>query len=365
MAIKVNETTVIDNSRNASLVGISVGGLDPATGPIATCSLKSGGFGYNAGVYTNQVLSGGGVYATFDITVELGAVTGITLKSGGSGFSPLDYIAIPALGGSGSGGVITVNTVTSAGANIYSSAPRLRLANNDTSLDANQEIGSIFFNTRDANANGAGDLVKLIAKAESTSAGGRLEVWTTSSGGTSSICATFGGNNDFRLYNSASTYYHTFSNNPTANRTLTLPDWTGTVDVFPSGTVMLFVQSAAPTGWTKSATHNNKALRVVSGTVSTGGTVAFTTAFASKSVSGTVGSTTLTINQIPSHNHTYSFPGSSFIYLASGPGAYGLGDAYTYTSGNAGGGQGHTHTFTGTAIDLAVQYVDVIIATKD
>jgi hypothetical protein len=30
-----------------------------------------------------------------------------------------------------------------------------------------------------------------------------------------------------------------------------------------------------------------------------------------------------------------------------------------------GGGGSHTHTFTGTAINLAVQYVDVIIATKD
>ena len=30
-----------------------------------------------------------------------------------------------------------------------------------------------------------------------------------------------------------------------------------------------------------------------------------------------------------------------------------------------GGGLGHDHTFTGTAINLAVQYVDVIIATKD
>ena len=30
-----------------------------------------------------------------------------------------------------------------------------------------------------------------------------------------------------------------------------------------------------------------------------------------------------------------------------------------------GGGGSHNHTFTGTAINLAVQYVDVIIATKN
>jgi hypothetical protein len=65
-------------------------------------------------------------------------------------------------------------------------------------------------------------------------------------------------------------------------------------DKFPSGTRLLFQQTAAPTGWTKDTTHNDKALRVVSGTVTTGGTVAFTTAFASQSVTGTIANTTAT-----------------------------------------------------------------------
>jgi len=37
------------------------------------------------------------------------------------------------------------------------------------------------------------------------------------------------------------------------------------VQPFPTGTVMVFYQASAPTGWTKSTSHNNKALRVVSG----------------------------------------------------------------------------------------------------
>ena len=41
--------------------------------------------------------------------------------------------------------------------------------------------------------------------------------------------------------------------------------------VFASGTKMLFQQTAAPTGWTKDTTHNDKALRITSGTVGTGG----------------------------------------------------------------------------------------------
>ena len=232
----------------------------------------------------------------------------------------------------------------------------------------------------------------------------------------------------------------------------------------PSGTVMLFVQTAAPTGWTKSTTHDNKALRVVSGTASSGGTVAFTTAFASQGVAGSISSTTatnqattatgsisvtvsagtlsvgagtlgtnnttqggsvslssggsvsgytLTVADIPSHTHTinqgypysggggnypatddgasygsmvsaatggggshshgfsnpsYSFTGSAHNHSISGspslsgsPSVTGqsfTGSAHNHTQ------DAHSHTFTGTAINLAVQYVDVIIATK-
>jgi hypothetical protein len=135
---------------------------------------------------------------------------------------------------------------------------------------------------------------------------------------------------------------------------------------FPSGTVMLFVQTAAPTGWTKSSAHDNKALRVVTGSVSTGGTVAFTTAFASQAVSGTVGSTTLSTNEIPSHNHTTSVQAISFGTNPSFPGRGGPQIANNAgLSSSTGGGGSHNHTFSGTAINLAVQYVDVIIATKD
>jgi hypothetical protein len=152
-----------------------------------------------------------------------------------------------------------------------------------------------------------------------------------------------------------------------------IPSWaTASSGGFPSGTAMLFAQTSAPTGWTKSTTHDNKALRVVSGTASSGGSVAFTTAFASQAVSGTVGTsgaTTLSTSQIPSHTHTNTFP-----TWGGCPGYNGWGRRSTptptaaLTSDSTGGGGSHDHaggTFTGTAINLAVQYVDVIIATKD
>lgn len=137
---------------------------------------------------------------------------------------------------------------------------------------------------------------------------------------------------------------------------------------FPAGTLMLFQQTAAPTGWTKQTTHNNKALRVVSGTASTGGSVAFTTAFASKGVAGTVGATTLTTTQIPSHQHNNGMTGPGSIAQAPAPSIMGSSGgiaAYRNATQGTGGGGSHDHTFSGTAIDLAVQYVDLIIAAKD
>lgn len=141
---------------------------------------------------------------------------------------------------------------------------------------------------------------------------------------------------------------------------------------FASGTIMLFAQTAAPTGWTKNTTtNNNSALRVVTGTASTGGTVDFTTAFASQSVAGTNSSYTLTTPDIPGHTHTVSTASGSFLTSSGGGVAIGSGASNwgatgsPITSGSTGGGGGHTHTFTGTAINLAVKYVDVIQASKD
>jgi hypothetical protein len=173
---------------------------------------------------------------------------------------------------------------------------------------------------------------------------------------------------------------------------------------FPAGTVMLFVQTSAPTGWTKSTTHDNKALRVVSGTAGSGGSAAFTTAFGtpsvSGSVSGTVGNTTLTTEQMPAHSHTGSaastsltgafairqggFTSPSGVFFGSNSGtAFDGGSSFTanrtmnidaththtLTLGGTGGGGSHNHSFSGSLASatatINVAYVDVIIATKD
>lgn len=131
-----------------------------------------------------------------------------------------------------------------------------------------------------------------------------------------------------------------------------------------SGTVMLFMQTSAPTGWTKSTTHNNKAIRIVSGTASSGGSTAFTSVFASRTPAGTVDSTTLAIGNIPSHSHTTTFGGSDITSVTTS-GHQTAADSTTGSTQNAGGGTGHTHSFSGTSMDFAVQYVDVIAAAKD
>lgn len=190
----------------------------------------------------------------------------------------------------------------------------------------------------------------------------------------------------------------------------------GTAGGFPAGTRMMFAQTAAPTGWTKdTVNYNNHALRVVTGTAATGGTVDFTVAFASQSVAGsianttatgsvsisggavasttatgTVDATTLATSQLPSHNHTYTGSQSSTFDQngtrvqhssvgslsktvdntgSGGSHTHGFtGTAHTHTFTQPTGtftGTAHNHTFTGTAINLAVKYLDVITATKN
>lgn len=158
--------------------------------------------------------------------------------------------------------------------------------------------------------------------------------------------------------------------------------------LIPSGTVMLFVQTAAPTGWTKSTTHNDKALRIVSGSASGGGNTAFSSTFVNRTPAGTVSGTNtggavsdagLTEAQLPSHAHTEQLMSSVATMTTTGTRIGGSGSGTTNrtaTSPTLGTGSGSVHghgftqpswsgTFTGTALDFGVQYVDAIIAIKD
>jgi len=144
----------------------------------------------------------------------------------------------------------------------------------------------------------------------------------------------------------------------------------------PSGSVFLLYQANAPTGWTKVTTQDNKALRVVSGTGGgMGGSTAFTSVFTSRTPSGSVSMTnaavTLSQSQIPSHNHTFA---GSYGYDRYNMNYYGWNQTAgtnpsTNSTNSTGGGQSHTHantaSFSGSSMDFAVQYINIILCSKN
>jgi hypothetical protein len=84
---------------------------------------------------------------------------------------------------------------------------------------------------------------------------------------------------------------------------------------FAAGTAILFYQAAAPTGWTKATTQDNKGLRVVSGATggSAGGTTAFSTVFTNQTPTGTVA---VSLNNATATNQAQTAGGS--VTLAAG-----------------------------------------------
>lgn len=158
----------------------------------------------------------------------------------------------------------------------------------------------------------------------------------------------------------------------------------GLGDVLPGGTKMVFTQATAPTGWTIDTTNVGATLRMNNIGGGTGGSLDFTNVFANQvvtgtvslgnlSVSGTVGSTSLNVNQIASHTHTYLTRNqccTENVPVESGQMA-----RQNTNTGAAGGNQGHNHSWTGTVVgsgtftggnvDLRVKYIDCIVATKN
>ena len=176
------------------------------------------------------------------------------------------------------------------------------------------------------------------------------------------------------------------------------------VEPFPSGTKVVFAQASAPTGWTQDTTHNDKALRVVSGSGgSSGGTHALTsppstshthtgpshthsTPSHSHSHSLSAGAYTLSTSQMPSHSHTFPrggnqcYGGSTIIQWAQATGPS------NYSVSSTGGSSSHSHSLSGSITSggsgtsgsegtgstsssgptaFAPQYIDVIVCSKD
>jgi hypothetical protein len=125
--------------------------------------------------------------------------------------------------------------------------------------------------------------------------------------------------------------------------------WTE-VTMFPVGTTLLFYQTAAPTGWTKVTTHNDKALRVVSGDGGgSGGTNTFSSTFTSN-------------RAVPLLAHTHG------VYASGGQNAGSINLTRNSSTQEGGATQTQYITSSGTAnasMNFAVQYIDVILCSKN
>jgi hypothetical protein len=162
-----------------------------------------------------------------------------------------------------------------------------------------------------------------------------------------------------------------------------------TAALLPSGTPLLFPGiSTAPVGWTKSTTHNDKMLRIVSGTAGSGGSAALSSAWTSVALSGTVAGHTLTVTEIPAHTHSGTTGGQSNTHThayehgnvgtSGGSGGTDWYSGYPTNTGNAsadhthsfttndgtGGGTSHSHGLTMDAFTVTPAYVDAIICIK-
>jgi len=164
--------------------------------------------------------------------------------------------------------------------------------------------------------------------------------------------------------------------------------------IFELDTAWVFYQANAPLYWTKSTTHNDKALRLVSGTGGgSGGTSSFSTVMGNFNIGGSfsfptssTGGHDIELAETPIHAHgnggsirlnavpRNTDPDGNFVSWNGGDVRRASG--WTRTSPNTGDtsptslrNQEHSHPFSASAslanqpVSIAVQYIDVIICT--
>lgn len=149
----------------------------------------------------------------------------------------------------------------------------------------------------------------------------------------------------------------------------------------------MFVQSAAPIGWTRITTFNDALLRIVgSGTPSSGGSNGFVATVNSQTGTGTgstgtgttgtgtSGGTSLSVANLPSHTHPLigsSGAGGGVAIVSGAAGSF----SQDNVTGGTGSGTAHTHSIPGLSIPALsipslsvtfnIKYVDSLIAQKN
>lgn len=151
-----------------------------------------------------------------------------------------------------------------------------------------------------------------------------------------------------------------------------LGEWRTAGYIFSAGARILFQQTTPPTGWTKEtgASYNDAISAFTTGTVSTGGSVAVSTLFASQTLTGTVGNDTPSTSKTAAHTHsvTAANGGTPVAFGGSGDnlnmdsGSNAVGTSFTATS--TGSGTAHNHSLTMNAFNMAVKTVGTVIGQK-
>jgi len=139
----------------------------------------------------------------------------------------------------------------------------------------------------------------------------------------------------------------------------------------PAGSVTVWYQAAAPTGWTRITTYDDCVVSITNSTgFGGGGPYAAGTFVASAwdpTVGVSIGAHTLTVAEMPAHAHG---PGGGTLFLnydaATGSIAVAAGGlaSSSATTANQGGGTGHTHTISGAATWRPPQ-LKMLLASKN
>lgn len=128
---------------------------------------------------------------------------------------------------------------------------------------------------------------------------------------------------------------------------------------FPRGTTMMFINAAAPYGWTRVSSNDDALLRIVaSSTPGTGGTNGFVATFNSQTATGNF---TITTAQLPTLSATQVFENfSSGSSSGIAPPSGGPSTLLQATPVISGSGGAHSHGLT-----TAIKYVDALVARKN
>ena len=129
------------------------------------------------------------------------------------------------------------------------------------------------------------------------------------------------------------------------------------VGPIPSGTKMLFKQSSAPTGWTFRSEDNDRTL-INTSTEADGGATG-----GSWTIGLSVDGHALTVNEMPSHSHTYDKEQTE--EMSSGGSVVASNATSTANTSTVGGDSAHSHGLSGDDGTWRPSYAKVITASKD